>query len=630
MSEPQPQNWKPLQAPPPAGSPAAFRASGRRSPFRFAVRLTLFAMTLVILSVGVSSVIAYQLKKRSLETALSNELLAIVHSLAPLIDAELHEHIRCGADGAPESEEEFESIRQQLVKVKHRNQLTSHGSPIYTLRPAPDFDRTRELEFVVMTDRDKDGRYFIGNRYPAQPHLLEALAGRAACTPLYADAEGIWISAAAPIITDSGQVVGILQADRTANFFHRELRRQTAALALGALATIGLAAVLALVFARTLVRPLTQLAEATRRIARGEFRHRVPVRRPDEMGELAEGFNTMADTLEQREQKLERARRELLEGKETLEARVHERTRELFEQVAAKEKALVALAAAQQSLATASHQAGMAEVATGVLHNVGNVLNSVNVSAHLVLDGLRNSKTATLAKTVALLREHHDHLGEFLTVDPRGRRVPQFLERLVAHLSGEQAGFIQELCALQQNVDHIKQIVAMQQSYAKVSGAVEHLLLHELAEDALRICSTALASHKIQVERQFTPTPPVLVDRHKALQILVNLVRNAIQALDVRPEGRRLTVRVAPGPEGRVRVEVIDNGLGIAPENLTKIFQHGFTTKKDGHGFGLHSGALAAREMGGNLAVHSEGVGRGATFTLELPLPNTAAAPQAA
>jgi len=160
----------------------------------------------------------------------------------------------------------------------------------------------------------------------------------------------------------------------------------------------------------------------------------------------------------------------------------------------------------------------------------------------------------------------------------------------------------------------------MQQSYAKVSGAKEILSLQELVEDALRMVSSTLVRHEIELVREFEPLAPVLVDRHKVLQILVNFISNAKHALESRAHDRRIILRIAARGDSSVCVEVQDNGIGIARENLTRIFQHGFTTKKTGHGFGLHSGANAAKELGGNLIARSDGPGLGATFCLELPV----------
>jgi PAS domain S-box-containing protein len=273
-----------------------------------------------------------------------------------------------------------------------------------------------------------------------------------------------------------------------------------------------------------------------------------------------------------------------------------------------------------RELVATSRQAGMAEIATGVLHNVGNVLNSVNVSANLIADQVRRSRTASLARAVGLLREHRGDLGAYLATDPKGRQVAPFLEALAEELAREQTAIAGELQGLQANLDHIKQIVAMQQSYAKVAGVLEPIAPAELIEDALRMLAAALARQQIVVEREFAAVPAVLVDRHKVLQILVNLIKNARQALEGRAEGRRLVLRLALAG-GRVRLEVADNGIGIPAENLTCIFSHGFTTKRTGHGFGLHSCANAARELGGALAARSDGPGLGATFTLELPVP---------
>jgi len=261
----------------------------------------------------------------------------------------------------------------------------------------------------------------------------------------------------------------------------------------------------------------------------------------------------------------------------------------------------------------------MAEVATGVLHNVGNVLNSLNVSSTVIAAGLRQSKPDALVKVCSLLDEHAEDLGAFLAQDPKGRLVPQFLRSFARHAEEERARLLAEIDSLQRNIDHIKEIVTMQQSYATMTGMVEAIDPVTLMEDALRMNSSALARHQISVVREFEPVAPVLAERGKVLQILVNLIRNAKHALgEGRAAGKVLTLRLEPGPRDTVRFIVRDNGVGIPAENLPRIFAHGFTTRADGHGFGLHSSARAAKQLQGSLAVHSDGPGRGATFTLEL------------
>jgi PAS domain S-box-containing protein len=291
----------------------------------------------------------------------------------------------------------------------------------------------------------------------------------------------------------------------------------------------------------------------------------------------------------------------------------------MFLDVTQRKRAEIELTQLHRRLLETSRQAGMAEVATGVLHNVGNVLNSVNVSATLVIDRIRESKAANLIKLGAILREHKEDMPRFLIHDPKGQRVPEYLLKLADQIEAERKTMTGELESLRKNVEHIKDIVAMQQNYAKVSGVFETVAVAELVEDALQINASALARHGLEIVREFGPNQPVTVERHKVLQILVNLLQNAKHACDDsgRPD-KQVTVRIARDA-ARVRVSIIDNGIGIPAENLTRIFAHGFTTKKNGHGFGLHSGALAAKELGGSLTAHSDGPGHGAAFTLELP-----------
>lgn len=271
-------------------------------------------------------------------------------------------------------------------------------------------------------------------------------------------------------------------------------------------------------------------------------------------------------------------------------------------------------------LQTASRQAGMAEVATGVLHNVGNVLNSVNVSANVVIENLQRSKTTVLKKVTGTVEEHSSDLSTFLVSDPRGQHFPRLLAELTQKICQEQDEMRTELSCLVEHLSHIKSIVSMQQSIAKVGGVAETLNVEELVEQAVAFNRSGMERHGIDFQLDFDDVPDVTLDRHKVLQILVNLVGNAKQAMESTPiDQRQLTVSTRYDGD-QVSIAVRDTGMGITSENLSKIFSHGFTTKKDGHGFGLHSSALAAQEIGGSLSVHSDGPGLGATFVLRVPV----------
>ncbi|MBC3364864.1 HAMP domain-containing sensor histidine kinase [Pseudomonas sp. SWRI154] len=276
---------------------------------------------------------------------------------------------------------------------------------------------------------------------------------------------------------------------------------------------------------------------------------------------------------------------------------------------------------AQAELVTTARRAGMAEIATNVLHNVGNVLNSVNVSAQVLFDKVHTSKGPGVAKVVQLMKEHPDDLGDFISSDPKGRALPDYLGKLADALATEQQAMIAELTQLSRRIDHIKDIVATQQSYAGYSSVLEPGLLRELVEDVVRISGVSLVRHKVTLVQELNDIPMMSLDKHKVLQILVNLINNAKQALvSVTDRASHITLRLKAVDDTRVRIEVEDNGEGISAENLTRVFEHGFTTRPDGHGFGLHSCILAAHEMGGDLTVQSAGPGEGALFALELPI----------
>ena len=342
----------------------------------------------------------------------------------------------------------------------------------------------------------------------------------------------------------------------------------------------------------------------------------VVVHSNDEVGDMAINFNRLQEEVGKAAVELEGARQGLLQARKAL---TH--TNEMLgEELEERKRREIEMAQMNDQFLEASRKAGMAEVATSVLHNVGNVLNSVNVASSFVSESLRKSKAGNLPKLAALLQEHEKDIGSFFAQDPRGRQIPAYLAQLADHLATEQVTVLKEWGQVQNNIEHIKELVTVQQDFARGASMVQTLNISDIVEEALQIHSTMMVRHDIEVRREFATVPPIKTEKHKILQILINLLRNAKQACEGMSVGEKfVTVRIS-STERSVRVTVSDNGVGISPENLTRIFAHGFTTKKDGHGFGLHSGALTAKELGGSLTVHSDGLGMGAAFTLEIPL----------
>jgi PAS domain S-box-containing protein len=296
----------------------------------------------------------------------------------------------------------------------------------------------------------------------------------------------------------------------------------------------------------------------------------------------------------------------------------------ILEDITPRKQAEEQLAATYKNLVTTSRIAGMAEVATGVLHNVGNVLNSLNVSSNLLADANQQSKVTMLVKLSALVDEHAADLGGYLTADPKGKLIPDLLHKLAENSLRERDWFATEIAAMQKNIDYIKAIIAMQQNYATTAGVVEKIEASALFNDALRMNERDLSGHQIRVVRDFAPVPSLTIEKDKVLQILINLIHNAREACDefssIGHGEKIVTVSIRPGSPGHVCLIVGDNGIGIPAENLTRIFSHGFTTRAGGHGFALHTSILAAKTMQGSLTASSEGVGKGASFTLELPI----------
>ncbi len=284
------------------------------------------------------------------------------------------------------------------------------------------------------------------------------------------------------------------------------------------------------------------------------------------------------------------------------------------------DRMLEKLAEARAQNIRSARTAGMSEIATGVLHNIGNVLNSVNVSANMAARKTNEMVIGDLERLLDVLRKNEDDLAEFISTDPKGKHMLPFLSSLTDSLKGQRADLTKELTSLRAGVEHMAELVRSQQSYAVKTVAFEKASVNDLVDKAVEMCEKAGRPGELDIFREYTDLPPIAVDSQKVTEIIVNLVQNARHALlESGNEPKELTVRTLEREDDIIAIEVEDNGIGISEENLTRIFNHGFTTKKAGHGFGLHASANSATELGGSLRATSRGHEAGALFTLEIP-----------
>ncbi|MEX2559052.1 MAG: ATP-binding protein [Pirellulales bacterium] len=274
----------------------------------------------------------------------------------------------------------------------------------------------------------------------------------------------------------------------------------------------------------------------------------------------------------------------------------------------------------QTQLMDMAHRAGMTEIASGVLHNVGNVLNSVNISITMLGEMLKKSKLAGVARVASLLNEHAHEFQQSPHLDRRVKQVPEYLDTLSETLSGEQRQIGTELGALADKIQHIMNIIRAQQNYTRRLPFKEQVDLKLLIDDLLSMHAPSISQHRVAVNRDYQDLPAATIEKSKLLQVLDNLIKNAIESMaDDEVPHRELTVR-GTTRGGRATIVVSDTGRGIPREIVKSLFRFGFTTKRNGNGFGLHSSALAMSDMGGSIQVHSGGQAQGAAFTIEFPL----------
>jgi signal transduction histidine kinase len=345
--------------------------------------------------------------------------------------------------------------------------------------------------------------------------------------------------------------------------------------------------------ANAITAPIAELTNATNAIAHGNYSLPLKVLSDDEIGSLTEHFEKMRLTVK--------------EYTGNLEKMVADRTRDLQE--------------TQNELVEKAHKAGMADIAVGTLHNVGNILNSVKASVEVINDTMHQCPFEDFVRANDLLRENMATLDEFIRNDPRGKKLMQYYLKLEVTFKATLDLVLQNTRRLAEKVNTINDVIAAQQSYASVGGLSEKIRIADVIEDALTIQSASIVRHGITVVRKFQTVPEIIAQKMKLVNVLVNLIKNAKDAMiGMPPEKKTLVISVAE-EAGTIYMRFIDTGSGIAQENINKIFSHGFTTKKDGHGFGLHSSANYMKEMGGEMWAESEGAGKGAQFIIKFPKP---------
>lgn len=354
------------------------------------------------------------------------------------------------------------------------------------------------------------------------------------------------------------------------------------------------------IFTKRITSPIISLHDSVKRFARGEKNVEVNITAKNELFDLGQSFNQMT--------------KRIAEINEELELKVNERTQELNENIEKLKKA-------QLQAQDAAMQAGMAEIATNVLHNVGNVLNSVNVSAGAIKDILFDSNVNNLPKISNLFIQHKDNIGDYLSNDSRGKLIPDYLVELSKEILNEKNSLRAELDRLIIKINSIKEIIVLQQDFASRSEVKEKVNLKELINDSIVISGLNTIKTKVNLNLLLEELPIQILNKHKVVQILVNLLKNSKEALleHEANQERNITITLKKNNEKTFQIKVSDNGPGVSPENLKSLFQHGFTTKRTGHGFGLHGAANDAKHMGGQLYCESEGLGKGATFIFELP-----------
>jgi len=371
--------------------------------------------------------------------------------------------------------------------------------------------------------------------------------------------------------------------------------------------------------AHRITSPIDQLIVATEQIAGGNYNTDIIVKADNEIGVLSRSFNNMRIKTKETLQQLLENQKQINEKNITLEV-TQNKLKDLNLNLEQKVLARTAeLKDTQEKLLESARAAGVAEVAINVLHNIGNVLNSVNVINQTNYEIIKKSKTIALQKTTELLTQNADQIAYYLSSDPRGKKVPELFIKLATALKEENISLEDNTYRMLNSISMMTNIISSQQEYAKTDLLQENIQLSSILDETINIQANLIKNYRVELKRHYQKVPDIYAEKAKVHQILNNLLVNAIQATSVNDNTKLAIDLDIYQQEEKIIFEIKDQGIGIKDEDLTKVFHHGFTTKKKGHGFGLHSCANLMSEMHGTIHAESKGLGKGACFRLAFP-----------
>ncbi len=278
------------------------------------------------------------------------------------------------------------------------------------------------------------------------------------------------------------------------------------------------------------------------------------------------------------------------------------------------------LEAVQAELVANAHKAGMSDIASNILHNVGNTLNSLKTTGYALAQTVATSKIQDLLKANELLKQNMPDIENFILKNPKGKKLLNYYLEIGDILKSENESELRDLKRLREKTDTITDMISAQQKYVHTSNFAELMDVHEVIDNALAISATDMRRKNISIEKQYKPVPKLFGQKIKLMHVLVNLLENAEEAVLKSEMGNKIIRITVEGDEKQVLVTVADNGCGISKKNLTKVFAYGVTSKKGSHGIGLHSSANYVTEMKGRIWAESEGEGKGTKMNLSFPI----------